>query len=86
MRTPKNNPSDKLAFSLVEVLVTLSIIAILVGLLIPALNVAQDMAMNVKQQSQFRAIDEGMTMFFNYSGYNDYPPSNNKKYDFYYFS
>ena len=81
MRTRKKNPSNKLGFSLVEVLVTLSIIAILVGLLVPALNMAHDMALNVKQQMQFTGIGIALEAFASDFGYNDYPPSNNNKYE-----
>jgi prepilin-type N-terminal cleavage/methylation domain-containing protein len=80
MRTRKKNLSNKPGFSLIEVLVTLSIIAILVGLLVPALNMARDMAMNVVQQTQLRTIGTVLETFKDFSGYNDYPPSNNNVY------
>jgi prepilin-type N-terminal cleavage/methylation domain-containing protein len=83
MRTRKKNLSNKLGFSLIEVLVTLGIIAILVGLLVPALNMARDVTMKVAQQSQLRTIGDTLDDVFAYnSGYNDCPPSNNNKYDF----
>ena len=80
MRTRKKSPSNKLGFSLVEMLITLGIIAVLVGLLVPALNMAHDMALKVKQQMQFTGIGIALEAFASDSGYGDYPPSNNNQY------
>jgi len=80
MRTRKQNPSNKLGFSLIEALITLGIIAILVSLLVPALHMARDMALKVKQQAQFTGIGTVLEAFASDSGYNDYPPSNNNFY------
>lgn len=56
-----------------ELLVVLSIIALLVGLLIPAFTVVQRSAREAKQQAQFTAIDLALTAYKNDFG--DYPPS-----------
>lgn len=81
MRTQKQSHSGISAFSLVEMLVTLGIIAILVSLLLPALNMARDMALNVKQQVQFTGIGVALEAFASDSEYKDYPPSNNNIYE-----
>ncbi|OHB67718.1 MAG: hypothetical protein A2Y77_13805 [Planctomycetes bacterium RBG_13_62_9] len=59
--------------TLIEILVVVSVIAILVGILIPALNKVQNTARDVKQKGQFTAIDLGLAAFR--SDYGDYPPS-----------
>ncbi len=64
----------KTGLTLVELLVVLGIIALLVGILIPALTVVQTTARETKQQAQFSAIDLALTAFKNDFG--DYPPSN----------
>ena len=63
----------KTGLTLVELLVVLSIIALLVGILIPALTVVQTTARETKQKAQFSAIDLALTAFKNDFG--DYPPS-----------
>lgn len=71
--SPKNIPSRRLAFTLVELLIVIAIIALLIGLLVPAL-------MNVRRNAQIaeisvdiREIDAALTAFKN--KYGDYPPS-----------
>ena len=49
------------------------IIAVLMGVLIPALNVVQKMVRNTKQKAQLTTIDLAITAFK--SDYGDYPPS-----------
>ena len=60
-------------FTLVELLTTLAVIGVLLGLLIPALNQVGKMAANVKQKAQFHAIGTALEAFRN--DYGDYPPS-----------
>jgi len=64
----------KTGMTLVELLVVLGIIALLVGILIPALTVVQTTARETKQHAQFSAIDLALTAYKNDFG--DYPPSN----------
>jgi prepilin-type N-terminal cleavage/methylation domain-containing protein len=64
---------EKTGMTLVELLVVLGIIALLVGILIPALSLVQRTARETKQQAQFSAIDLALTGYKNDFG--DYPPS-----------
>jgi type II secretory pathway pseudopilin PulG len=59
--------------TVIEILVVVSIIAILTGILVPALRMVQNTTKGVKQQAQFTAIDLGLAAFRN--DYGDYPPS-----------
>ncbi len=60
--------------TVIEILVVVGIIAILVGLLLPAVHTVQRMAKETKQKAQFTAIELGLAAFK--SDYGDYPPSN----------
>jgi prepilin-type N-terminal cleavage/methylation domain-containing protein len=64
----------KSAFTLVELLAVLGIIAIVVALLIPAVTTVRKMAKETQQKAQITTIDLGLTAFKN--DYGDYPPSN----------
>jgi len=61
-------------FTLVEMLTTMAIIAILIGLLVPAFGLIKNAAMTVRQQAQFQGISVALEAFYNDFGY--YPPSN----------
>ncbi len=58
---------------MIEILVVVSIIAILAGLLLPAVHTVQKMAKETKQKAQFTSIELGLAAFKN--DYGDYPPS-----------
>ena len=60
-------------FTMVELLTTIVIIAILLGLLIPALNMVRNSAWQARQKAQFTSIDMSIMAFKN--DYGDYPPS-----------
>jgi prepilin-type N-terminal cleavage/methylation domain-containing protein len=62
-------------FTLLEMLTAMAIIAVMIGLLIPAIGKIQTMAQTVKQKAQFNAIEVALEAFRSDSGYNDYPPS-----------
>jgi type II secretory pathway pseudopilin PulG len=59
--------------TVIEILVVVSIIAILVGLLLPAVHTVQKMAKETKQKAQLTSIELGLAAFK--SDYGDYPPS-----------
>ena len=60
-------------FTIVELLAALGIIALMVGLLIPALSVVRNKSKEVKQKAQFTTIGLALTVFKNDFG--DYPRS-----------
>jgi len=60
-------------FTVVEVLAAVGIIALMVGLLIPALSMVRDTARETKQKAQFTTIELALTAFKN--DYGDYPKS-----------
>jgi prepilin-type N-terminal cleavage/methylation domain-containing protein len=78
----KNSPkgsSTKLknckAFTLVEILTVVFIIAILMGVLMPAFNMIRKKASDVQQKAQLASIDIGLNLYKNESCFGDYPTS-----------
>jgi prepilin-type N-terminal cleavage/methylation domain-containing protein len=63
----------KLGLTLIELLTVIAIMALLVGLLVPAVNVVRDTAKEARQKAQFAAIQMALAAFKN--DYGDYPPS-----------
>jgi len=63
----------KNGFTLAELLTAIAIIAILIGILMPALNMARKFANDTKQKAMLASIETGILMFKNDTG--EYPPS-----------
>jgi len=64
--------NKKAAFTIVELLTVMSIIVILIGLLVPALNMVRRYAWEVKQKAQFHSFDAAIELFnTEFSGYPD---------------
>ena len=64
---------QRTGLTLVELLTVVAIIAILLGLLVPAVTMVRTSALRAKQKAQITAIEVGLTTFKN--DYGDYPPS-----------
>lgn len=61
-------------FTIVELLTVMAVIAVLIGLLIPALALVKDNAKKIQQKAQFHSIDVGVELFK--SDFGVYPESN----------
>ncbi|MHC4507659.1 MAG: type II secretion system protein [Planctomycetota bacterium] len=61
------------AFTIVELLTVMSIIVILIGLLVPALNQVRRFAQEVRQKAQLKSIDTALELFN--SEFDGYPDS-----------
>jgi type II secretory pathway pseudopilin PulG len=72
MKSVANPARTPRAFTIVELLTVMSIIVILIGLLVPALNKVKKFATNVKQAAQLHSIDAAIELFSNeFGGYPD---------------
>jgi len=60
-------------FTIVELLTVMAVIALLIGLLVPALSMVKDRAKDIQQKAQFHSIGVGVEMFK--SDFGDYPES-----------
>jgi len=65
--------NKKAAFTIIELLTVMSIIVILIGLLVPSLNMVKRYAKSVRQKAQFHSIDAAIELFNN--EFDGYPPS-----------
>jgi type II secretory pathway pseudopilin PulG len=63
MKSITAKPNKKAAFTIVELLTVMSIIVILIGLLVPALNQVRKFAREVRQQAQFNSINVAIELF-----------------------
>ena len=66
--------NKKMGLTLIEMLIVLAIIALLVGVLLPAMTTVRNYAKEAKQKAQFGSINLALVTFKN--DYGDYPPSN----------
>ena len=73
MKTTTKKTGKETAFTIIELLTVMSIIVILLGLLVPAMNKAKIYAKTVNQKNQFHSIDVALELFK--TDYEDYPPS-----------
>lgn len=73
MKTTTKKTRKETAFTIIELLTVMSIIVILLGLLVPAMNKAKIYAKTVNQKNQFHSIDVALELFK--IEYEDYPPS-----------
>jgi type II secretory pathway pseudopilin PulG len=70
MKPVANPTTRRAAFTIVELLTVMSIIVILIGLLVPALNKVKQYAKTVKETAQLHAIDAAIELFNNeFDGY-----------------
>lgn len=69
----KHRQTGNGGFTLVELMVVLLVTGVLLGLLVPALNMVKDRMLYVKQKAQFHTIEVGLEGFRADMG--DYPPS-----------
>jgi len=75
MKTQSGLFSCSRGFTLAELLTTMAIVAILIGLIMPALSLVQKTAQKVRQKSQFHGIDIALESFR--TDFGDYPDSSN---------
>jgi type II secretory pathway pseudopilin PulG len=73
MKSIAKQSKKRAAFTIVELLVVMSIIMILMGVLLPAFNMAKRYARKVRQTAQFKSIDVGLELYRN--EFEGYPPS-----------
>lgn len=73
MKRTQKQSNKKGAFTIIELLTVMSIIVILIGLLVPALNRVRIYAKEVRQRAQFHSIGAAMELFNN--EFDGYPPS-----------
>ncbi len=74
MKIHSKQSGSKSGFTLVELLTVLAIIALLIGLLVPALSTTRRFAKDVRQEAQLHGIEAALETF--HGDYGDYPPSN----------
>ena len=69
---------NRKAFTLIEVLVVVAIIAMLVAITVPAVQQAMDLARNATVKAQLHSLELGLDMFKSdrLAGNGSYPPSN----------
>ncbi len=65
----------KIGFTIVELLTVMAVIAMLMGILVPALNLVRKLAKDVNQRAEFHSIDVALAAYINESATQQYPDS-----------
>ena len=73
MKVNEAKLNKSLGFTIVELLTVMGVIAILIGLLAPALSLVKDYSKEIQQKAQFHSIEVGLGMYKTEFG--SYPPS-----------
>lgn len=77
-KSNENQMGKRAGFTIVELLTVMAVIAILIGLLVPALGLVHDTAKDLQQRAQFHGIEVGLEAYK--SVYGSYPESDENAY------
>ncbi len=75
MKADKGKLNKCAGFTIVELLTVMGVIAILIGLLVPALNLVKEYTKELEQKAQFHSIEAALGMFSSEDRYGRYPES-----------
>jgi type II secretory pathway pseudopilin PulG len=73
VRSILDKSNERAAFTIIELLTVMSIIILLIGLLVPALNMVKRFTKRVVQKNQFHTIEVAMDIYN--AEWEEYPPS-----------